>query len=426
MKKCIFRFAMAALVSAMIFSMMGCLGQGPDTTGKEKTGLLAAEKGKTLTIMIPGHNATSEDPKIWQNTVVKAFKEKYPDVKVEFVSCSWENWKVKVLASASSGEPVDVINDSANNNPMFAMRKINQPLQNYINMQNPNLHMETMDTVFKYNGSYYVATAGSNVCVIYYNKDTFDNEGADDPCDLYEAGNWDFENFIRVAKELTYSSNDGKRWGFSTNYPYVFFGANATSALTLDENFKYKLNLTNPNLEHSLELVQDGWYTSKWQGWEGTPWNSFYNGTCAMIADFQWFEGQILEAKEYGLCDFEYDVVPMPRGPNNTQGVTPIASAGWSIGYGCDAPYHAGILIDMLIDGQIINDDKRNELLPKEHVDMYKELARKPFCTNSYDSAVEGAYDICQAILEGKSISQVIAEFTPIYNQKIAQANEDA
>ncbi|MDD4545671.1 MAG: extracellular solute-binding protein [Oscillospiraceae bacterium] len=429
MKKRISGIALFLLSATLIFSLIGCQSGGgtkeSSMSGEDKSALLAAEKGKKLSIMIPGHNSTSDDPEIWQNPVIKSFEEKYSDVTVEFISASWENWKTKVLASASSGEPIDVINDGANNNPMFAMQGVTQPIQKYINMSNPNLHMETMDAVFKYSSDYYVAVAGSSVCVIYYNKNIFENEGTDDPKQLYDEGKWDFDTFVRIAKELTYDNNTGKRWGFCTNYPYVFFGANATSMLKLDNNYKYQLNIEDPNLKKSLEVVQDGWYTSKWQGWEGTPWNSFYNGAAAMIADFQWFEGQLIEAKDYGLSDFEYGVVPMPKGPNNKDGVSPITTAGWAMGNGCDAPYHAGALIDMLIDGQTVNDAEGNKALLQENVALYKELAKKPFCTNSYDSAVEGAFDICQAITEGKSISQSVAEFTPIYKQKIEQANKE-
>ena len=42
-----------------------------------------------------------------------------------------------------------------------------------------------------------------------------------------------------------------------------------------------------------------------------------------MLADFQWTEANIIGARDYDLADFEYGVVPMPAGPNNTDGVSP-------------------------------------------------------------------------------------------------------
>lgn len=431
MKKYSIKGCLFILAAVLAFSMTACQATEPSgsegsgaPSGEDKATFLAAEKGKTVSILIPGHNANSEE--LGPNIAVKAFKDQYPDVTVEFVTASWENWMTKVRASASSGDPIDVINDGANNNPMFAIQGVTQPIQKYVDMSNPNLHMETMDAVFKYAGNYYVAVSGSSVCVVYYNKNIFENEGMDDPMQLYKDGQWNFDNFVRIAKALTYNNNSGKRWGFATNYPYLFFGANATSMVKLDSNFRYELNITSPELKQSLEIIQDGWYTSKWQGWEGSPWNAFYNGSAAMLADFQWIESQILEAKEYGICDFDYGVVPMPVGPNNTNGLSPITSAGWAIGNGCDAPYHAGVLIDMLINQQVNQDDEANKALPAENVELYKALATKPFCTNSYDSAVGGAFEICQAIGAGQSIPQAIAEFTPVYQQKVDQANTAA
>ena len=56
-------------------------------------------------------------------------------------------------------------------------------------------------------------------------------------------------------------------------------------------------------------------------------------------------------------------------------------------------------------------------------VEVIKKLAEKPFCTNSYDSAVGGAYEICGAIGDGQSISQAIEEYKPIYQRMVDQAN---
>ena len=142
-----------------------------------------------------------------------------------------------------------------------------------------------------------------------------------------------------------------------------------------------------------------------------------------MLGDFQWVEAQILQAQEYGLADFEFGVVPMPTGPDNTEGVSPITAAGWAIGNGSDCPNYTGKLIDMLVNGQAAYLEKQNTKLDAAHVALYKQLAQKPFCTNSYDSAVGGAFDICQAIQQGQSISQAIEEFKPIYQRKIDQAN---
>ena len=412
--------ALASLLAASV-CLTACNGGGNPGSESGQSSGLEAEKGKKLTFMLPAFDY--QDDTKFENQVLKEFQEKYPDIELELVTASIDNWMVRLRTSMASNDPIDVFQDSANNNPMYALRGINQPLQDYIDMSNPNLHMETMDTVFCYNGNYYVAVTEPDPCVIFYNKEIFENEGVDSPQELYEAGEWNFDSLTRIAKELTYSDNSGKRWGLACNYPYLFFGANATSMVKLDENYHYTLNINDPNLLTSLEVIQDAWYTSQWQGWESNPWSTFYSGSAAMLADFKWTEQNIIEAQEYGLCDFEYGVVPMATGPNNPDGLTPMTAFGYAMGNGCDTPYHSGILIDMLTNAEAANNAENYATYPEEHLALYEELSNKLYPINSYDSAVGGAFEICQAIGTGQSIPQAIAEYTPIYQQKVDEAN---
>ena len=219
----------AVLLLGLTACSRGGTSSAGSTSGGEEAGL-AAEKGRKLTFMLPAHNYN--DSSKWENIALNAFREEHPDITLEFVSASIDNWMTKLRSAAAAGEPIDVFQDSANNNPMYALQGLNQPLQDYIDMNSPVLHRETMDSVFCYNGNYYVAVTRPSVCVIFYNKDIFENEGVDCPLDLYNAGEWTFDNLARIARELTYNNASGKRWGLACNYPYIFFGANATSTST--------------------------------------------------------------------------------------------------------------------------------------------------------------------------------------------------
>lgn len=409
------------IISCCTLILYGC-----NSTDGTDYKTLKDEAGNTLSIMIPGHDPDSTSEDAWLNRTVDTFKTQYPEVTVEFVIAGWDTWMTKVTASANSGDAIDVINDGANNNPMFAMKKITQPIQDYINMDNPNLDKAAMDAVFKYRGDYYVAAISTSVCVIFYNKDIFTNAGIEDPLTLYNKGEWTFDKFVSTAKSLTSSDKTVKRWGFATNYPYIFFGANATSMLVFDSENKYQLNINAPALKTSLDLIADGWNISNWQGWEGDPWTGFYKGESAMLGDFQWVDQQIMDVRDFGLANFEYGVAPMPVGPDNPNKLSPITSGGYAIGNGCDTPNHAGKLIDMIVDGSAAYQAIPNSKLDPTHVALYKELAKRPYCTNSYDSAVGGAFEICQAVTAGQSVSQAIAQYTPVYQRMVDEANNAA
>ena len=133
-------------------------------------------------------------------------------------------------------------------------------------------------------------------------------------------------------------------------------------------------------MRRAFELIQDAYYTSKWSGYDADPWQTFYKGSAAMLLDFNNVEINIVNAREYGLADFEYGVVPVPAGPDNKDKVSPITTAGWAIGNKSDCPYHAGKLIDMLIDDY---EDPAMSKMDPANRELYKDLASRPYCTST-------------------------------------------
>ena len=408
-----------ALVAIMALTVLSaCNMARPNSTVKIST--LEEEKGATLKILIPGHNA--KDPEAWQNKVVEEYKKLYPDVTVEFVTAAWENWYEKLMAAYTSGDPIDIIHDGVNTNPKFPLEGITQPLQYYVNMENPNMHIKAMDACFKYNGNYYVAASETNFGVIFYNKDTFSAAGLEDPMSLYNKGQWNWSNFVRAAKALT--NKDKGTFGFGTEFPYLFYGSNATSTLKLDENGHYSLNMDDPAFVAALEIIQDGTYKSGWSGWETSAMGSFQTGKIAMVGSFTMYEADVNAlAALYGWDPINYGVVPLPAGPNNTEGLNMVHSAGYSIGAGSDCPAHAGKLIDMLMDGHAAYQAERNKQFPASHLELYQKMAEKQICVNTRDSAIGGGYSLPQAIANGQSIAQAIEEFKPQFQKDIDTVN---
>ena len=420
------------VVAVMALSLFAACGSGADNGGttqpagngeKFTTGVLSTleqEKGATLKILIPGHNP--KNPNLWQNKVVEQFKAQYPDVDVQFVTATWNDWYEKVMAAYNTGDPIDLINDGVNNNPKFPLMGITQPLQGYVNMENPNLKMEAMNECFKYGGNYYVAASEANYGVIFYNKDMFAAKGLEDPYELWLKGEWTWTTFTRMAKQLTDKSTD--TFGFATEYPYLFYGSNATSTLKLDANGRYSLNMDDPAFVAALGIIQDGTHKSGWSGWDGTAMGSFQTGYAAMLGLFSQYESEINSLAELpGFDPINYGVVALPAGPNNTQGLNMVHAAGWAIGAGSDCPAHVGKLIDMLVDGHAAYQAEQNAKLPAQSIELYAKMAEKVFCVNTRDSGVSGGYELAQEVAAGKSITQAIEEFKPQYQAKIDEVN---
>ena len=119
-----------ALVAVMMLALFSACVQSNPNNNETKISTLEDEKGKTLKIMMPGHN--SQDPDTWTYPIIEEYKKLYPDVTVEFVSASWADWMDKVLAAYQAGDPIDLIHDGVNNNPRFPIQGITQPIEPYV------------------------------------------------------------------------------------------------------------------------------------------------------------------------------------------------------------------------------------------------------------------------------------------------------
>jgi multiple sugar transport system substrate-binding protein len=412
------RITAIALVALLTMALMAGCQSTNNGTEPNKISTLEEEKGKTLSILIPGHNENDES--LWQNQVHKEFKEKYPDVKVEFVTADWSNWEEKLMAAYRSGDPIDLIHDGVNNNPRFPIQGITQPIEPYVDLNNPDLQKETMEACFKYEGNYYVAAAETNFGIIFFNKKMFADAGLPNPYELYEQGKWNWDNFLKYAKQMTDASKG--QWGYSTEYPYLYYGSNKTSTLEVKDG-KFVLNMDDPAFVASLELLQDG-VLNKWSGWEGSSMASFQTGKSAMLGSFSQYEPEINSlAAIFGWDPIDYGAVPLPAGPNNPEGYNMVHASGFAIGQGSDCPAHTGKLIDMLVTGYAQMRVEERKDLPQAHKDLYAEMSKKQFCVNTRDSAVGGGYELAHAVSGGQSIAQAIEEFKPQYQRKIDEIN---
>ena len=371
---------LAAALCALLAAgwLAGCSTETGGGESRLEDTTINGEEAKDLKYIRPGQNADNEnDPVI---RAIRAYENLY-GVKVDVIAADYDTWTTKVLAASTSGSPIDVIYGSVSEYPLFAMKGYTQPIEEYVDLSADYLNASAAEAFFSFQGKVYCA-AGSTVAplVMYYNKDMLEAEGMDDPIDLYNAGEWTFDNFRKMCKALTTDTDgDGNtdRWGLCCWYPWAFLGANHTALCTITEEGKYQLNLDDPAVVETLEFVQDAYYTSKWRGLDGDNiYTSFYQGRNAFLNEYSWSEtSNIIPAKESGQFDFEYGVAPMPTGPNNTEGVSPITAAGWAIGNGSDCPAHTGKLIDMLVDGQAAYIAKTNESLDPAHVELYQTLA---------------------------------------------------
>jgi len=149
--------------------------------------------------------------------------------------------------------------------------------------------------------------------VIYYNKDLFAAKGVDDPAELAAQGKWDWDNFLRVAQELTDPAN--KVYGYSMSnwwgiWGYYIYAAGG-SLFNADRT---ACGLDTPEAQAGLQFLQDLIQKHKVMtlpGVEGGVGETeFIAGQAGMYPNGRWMTPAMRENAQ-----FNWAVVEMPKGP---------------------------------------------------------------------------------------------------------------
>lgn len=406
----------ALLLSGFVFS--GC-----DNSSGGGKGLFPEEEKATLTFLRGGNEIESD------TEAMKQFAEKYGK-EVEIAICQYDEEQSKVVTSIAAGDPYDVVALSVSHFPLFAKQSWVQPLDDLIDMNSEELGKNVMENMFSYNGKIYLAAGIKSISpyVLYYNKTLFENEGLPDPIKYYNEGNWNWETFMKVCARFT-GDTDGDgvidRWGYAGWYRDSFYGLNHCSPVNIDEQGNYVLNLDDPKVIRSLEMMREMWYTKKYAGIEGDSiYDSFYQGKNAFLNEYTWAEKNIIQAQKDGICDFEYGVVPAPYGPDNTEKTNLVHAGGFSIVSGSDCPKYAGKFLETLLE--VGNDmaEEGNAEIPEENRKLYEELSKNGWTDRLYDNCINYGNDLNSDVIAGKDITAAVSEWKPQYERKIEEANQ--
>lgn len=353
--------------------------------------------------------------------------EKETGKKVEIVqTAGGQLWNDKIVASIAAGDPVDVFDITVPYFLTFYQNNYIEPLNDYIDLNNKNYSQVAMDKFVKFNDKYYVAYGNGSPYVMFYNKDILSANGfdADEPMKLYKEGKWNWESFKKIASECNDPKGKGIV-GFENMFNDMFLCSNNTTVVKVGSDNKYELNIKDPAVKETLEMIQDIFFKNKIAG-EGyvNGQGNFISGKAALHGAYSYDEGTFAKAKKEGTLKFEYGVAPFPAGPSNTVNANPVWLEGFAISIGSKAPYTAGKLIDTFAD-TVVEESQKIELLPGSR-ELYDSLSKNPVQVSYTDGILAngfGSFYLYYAVQNGEDINKKIDEFTTTYQQMIDQAN---
>jgi hypothetical protein len=254
--------------------------------------------------------------------------------KFEFVPEVTSGWRVidsfNKEALAGKNWADIVLNMSRMAFPTQAINKLVLPLNTVFDFVNdPVYYTIYLRTVTEWEGNIYglpFERYGQPDLGIFYNKEIIDKMGLTDPMELYNRGDWNWENFFSLAVDATKDiNNDGKvdQFGINGDVRRVYealMASNGTNIVNYSNEDGYTLALEKPavmrvinkisEIFNSLKIVkQDTFLTVDAD-------NSFKNGKALFI--MAGLPGQIGDMKKAGLSQVRW--MSLPRGPDNENG----------------------------------------------------------------------------------------------------------
>ena len=144
---------------------------------------------------------------------LEMFEKKYGG-SVEYHATTWNTRYDDLSTKVLGGEGIDIFpGDDTANFPKGIISGMFQPVDEYIDInsaiwQNMSASMELLN----FNGKHYeFITSTTAEALVIYDKSTIEAQGLDDPWDLYEAGEWNWDTFKSML--LDFVDEDSDQWG---------------------------------------------------------------------------------------------------------------------------------------------------------------------------------------------------------------------
>lgn len=275
--------------------------------------------------------------------------EKATGGKVNVVAVPWGDQKSTLISMVNAGDQVDIAQANDQNFPVYPLKKIVQPIDQYIDLGDP-LWNTAVTKTFSFGGKPYAVGSTAAPIVIYYNKTMFTNNGVKTPSEYYKEGKWNWDTFREVAKQLTADTDgDGKtdQFGFGwwdAGYA-LYVGSNGKTLLSSNDDGSITTNYDSENVKEAMQFAQDALLKDKFidKDKEGDYFiGEFKNGKLAMTAEYGFAGFTVFKS------DYELDFVPVPTGPKGTQDVGPGGLSGWAIPTASKNPQGAAAFIKMM------------------------------------------------------------------------------
>lgn len=279
MKKMI-RILAGVLSISMLLSAAGCATEQAETSShyKEQDEVSIAEAevenaddlaGETIYWLATYDiNPTNNNDR---SVALTLFEDQFHG-KVEWIQCTSEDKFDTLTNRILGGDPVDMFPYEWDALPNGVYKDQYQPLDDYIDLDDEMWDgMRDAIDMYEYNGKHYVVPyAISDPLLITYSRQMCDENGLDDPYELYQDGEWDWDAFMEMMKKFV-ANGDGstERYGIAGWFGQAMVQSTGKTIINFDGK-QFTNNISDPDIEaaenlmaemHSLNLYDPNWYS---------------------------------------------------------------------------------------------------------------------------------------------------------------------
>lgn len=305
------------------------------------------------------------------------FKTKYEGA-VEWYQTTWETRYSDLSTYVLGGEGIDFFPCDTAALPKGVISGMFQPVDEYIDMESDLWKpMQSAMDIYNFGGKHYELVTGvSAEAVVIYNKKTIEENGLDDPYELWKAGEWNWDTF--KAQLLEFVDPDADCYGLDGFWAEkaLFLSAGKPGVEAVDGHLVS--NITDATVETAMNYGYDLYTNGLFIDRSIFDWNEqpqfmgegkelyYIVGAWSVQAAPETWSTKI-DPADLGLAP-----VPSPAGQPNYMGAT---LDGWCICKGAQNPQGVALLAECALlagqdeeairigDDKLLNDYKWSEEL---------------------------------------------------------------
>lgn len=195
-----------------------------------------------------------------RSVAVALFEDVY-GAKINFVRTTAENKYAKLSEMIAGGEEVDMFPYDEADFPNGIMKHWYQPLDDYFDIMGVNDglwdDMTGVIDAFQYDGQHYVIPYDiSNPVVVTYSRKLMEQEGLDDPYELYQQGKWNWDTMMSLMRKFVDNHTGITKYGINGSFGQALVASSGSTVVNYSDG-KFSNNIKDKELEKAGKFMQD-------------------------------------------------------------------------------------------------------------------------------------------------------------------------